>query len=231
MPPAIMASPEPGSEAAATPQRNSTTSKPSRSTAIATTTPRPASDFVPAFTAWPAARICTASSRPCRAIHTLCEVSIATATRRIAALNNSWPKPSTAAESEAATSASRHAPSTPAAAPPPIHQPRPAMPAVTAMTMPTISPASKTSRKTMRSAASTASLFYHKRAARLLMEVVEELVAPGRERAHLDHALAVGRDHFFDPQPHAFEFHGGGIEIAHPDGDRPVGGGTRLGWL
>ena len=66
-----------------------TTSEPSRNTAIATTTASAASDLEPSTTAWPAARISAASSRPCRAIHTLCQPSISTAKPRMLALNNS----------------------------------------------------------------------------------------------------------------------------------------------
>ena len=113
------------------------------------------SDFLPATTASPAARNSATSSRPCRAIHTLCQVSIKTAKARMPALNTSWPLPPKRSDKADVNTATRQAPSTPARTPTDIHVVRPRTPAVTAMTMPTIKPASKTSRNTMTSEAST----------------------------------------------------------------------------
>ena len=84
----------------------------------------PASVFDPATTASPAARISAASARPWRAIQTLCQVSMTTATPRIAALNSSWPVPAKVADSAPANTATREAPSTPPSTLPPIHEPR-----------------------------------------------------------------------------------------------------------
>ena len=65
-------------------------------------------------TASPAARISPAISRPCRAIQTLCQVSITTARPRIAALNSSWPDAGERLREAPANSATTQAPSTPA---------------------------------------------------------------------------------------------------------------------
>ena len=80
-----------------------------------------ASDFDPATTASPAARSSAASSRPCRDIHTLCQVSISTAKPRMPALNTSWPLPPNSSDNPPVNSATTQAPSTPAATPPAIH--------------------------------------------------------------------------------------------------------------
>src|SRR5258708_6970048 len=141
--------------AAMTPYRNSTTSLPSRSTATPTTTASASNDFEPSTTARPAARNSPASSRPCRAIQTLCQVSVTTATQRITALNSPCPIPANKFDNALANIATPHAANTPASTPPPIHRLRCATERVTASTMPMIRPASKTSRKTMISAAST----------------------------------------------------------------------------
>src|SRR5579871_3337747 len=122
--------------------------------------------------------------------------------------------------------ATRQAPSMPAATPPAIHCPRCATVFVAAITMPTTMPASMTSRKTMMSAATNAwfLLLHHQHAiAGVLMEIVEELVAAGRERANIDAALAVAWHHFFNPQRNALEFHRCGIKVLDPNDDRPVG--------
>src|ERR1700692_2085482 len=187
--------------AAATRERNSTTSEPSRSTAIATTTPSAASDFEPSTTASPAARNSAAISRPCRAIQTLCQVSINTAKPRMEGLKISWPLPPNNSDKPPVNIATTQAPSTPAATPPKIHNPRPGPPAVTAMTMPTIRPASKTSRKTIRSAASTGTScrdswhysWHDQKALGLMVEVVEEIVTARLLRPHMDDGLATRR--------------------------------------
>ncbi len=75
-----------------------------------TTAASAASDFDPSTTASPAARISAASSRPCRAIHTLCHPSISTAKPRILALNNSWPLPWNSCDMPPVNSATTHAP-------------------------------------------------------------------------------------------------------------------------
>ncbi len=118
------------------------------------------SDFDPAATASPAARNSATSSRPCRDIHTLCQVSIKTAKPRMLALKISWPLPPKSSDKPLVNTATRHAPKTPAATPPTIHIVRPGTVEVTAMTMPTTRPASKTSRKTISNDASTGPSFH-----------------------------------------------------------------------
>src|SRR4051794_25682658 len=117
-----------------------------------------------------------------------------------------------------------HAPSTPPATPPLIHQPRCATPRVTARTIPTIRPASKTSRNTMISAASTIiPLFHDQSTAVALVEVVEEFISAGLQRADADRGLAVRRDDLFHPHRLAFELHRSRIAILHAKQDRLVG--------
>src|ERR1700675_4732253 len=70
--------------------------------------------------------------------------------------------------------------------------------------------------------ASKASL-HDKRASGFLMEIVEKFVAAGRERADMHRAFAAGSDHLLDPQRHAFEFHGRGIQVFYSYGQRPIG--------
>src|SRR6202043_563380 len=89
------------------------------------------------------------------AIQTLCQVSMTTATPRIAALNSSCPMPANNCDNAPANAATTQAASVPASTPPPIQRLRCGTEPVTASTMPTINPASKTSRNTMMSAAST----------------------------------------------------------------------------
>src|SRR5689334_21088677 len=165
------------------------------------------SGLLPAVTACPTARSSLAISLPCRAIHTLCQVSMTTATPRIAALNSSWPMPSNSRDRTPAKAATRQAAAMPPSTAPPIQPLRCRTDPVTASTMPTIRPASKTSRKTMMGAASTGKvrLLYGQGAARPFVEVFVELVAPGFERAHIDDAVAVGGHHFLDPQRLAFD--------------------------
>src|SRR3954451_23368804 len=171
-----------------------------------------ASDFEPCATASPAARISPAISRPCRAIQTLCQVSITTASPRIAALNSSWAAPSNASDSFPVNSATTQAPSTPPSTPALIHQPRPVTARVTASTMPMMRPASNTSRKTMISAASMLyvsrySSLYHERALGALVEIVEKFIATWRQCAHAHRALALRRNDLLDAQRHALKFH------------------------
>src|ERR1700716_380074 len=196
------------------PYKKSATSLPSRRTATPTTTASASSDLLPSATAWPAARISPAISLPCRAIQTLCQVSMITATPRMAALNSSCPMPANSCDSAPANAATRQAAHAPASTPPPIQRLRCGTEPVTASTMPIINPASKTSRKTMMSAASTgAGLLYGQGAARLFVEVVVKFVAAGFEFPHIDDTLTVGGHHLFDPQRFAFELHGFGVEV------------------
>src|SRR5437868_1462805 len=173
------------------------------------------SDFDPSTTALPASRNSPASSAPWRAIQTLCQVSITTATIRIAALNSSCPMPANRFDKAPAKIATTQASRTPAATPPPIHRLRCGTVRVTASTMPTIRPASKTSRKTMIRAASTSAfLLHHKRApGDLFVILVEEFVAAGFLRAHVDGGVAGTGDDFFELQSLAFELHRLGVEV------------------
>src|SRR6516162_1918508 len=197
-----------------------------------TTTASANSGLLPSATAWPIARISTAISRPWRAIQTLCQVSITTATPRMAALNSSWPMPSNSCDNAPANAATRHAAATPASTPPPIQRKRCATEPVTASTMPTIRPASNTSRKTMMSAASNDGVLLHvQRTARLLVEVVVELVAARLQRPHIDHALALRSDDLFHPQRLAFKLHRLGVEILNSEYHRLVGRRAHLARL
>src|SRR6266852_6219882 len=217
---------------AATPYRNSATSLPSRKTATPTTTANANSDLVPSATACPTARISPAISLPCRAIQTLCQVNIITATAKIAALNSSCPIPANSWDNAPANAATTQAASAPASTPPTIQRLRCGTEPVTASTMPMINPASKTSRKTMMSAASTgARLLHDQGAARLFVEVVVKFVASGFQRPHIDDAFAIGGDHLFDPQRGAFKLHGLGVQVLDPDRDGLVGRRAQLARL
>src|ERR1700722_16159008 len=88
MPPTSPAAPIPP---AAKPNRNSTTSDPSRSTARDTTVSKTASEREPAFTAPPTACISSAISRPWADIQTTCQPIMSTAESSTAALNTSCP--------------------------------------------------------------------------------------------------------------------------------------------
>src|ERR1700736_574778 len=231
IPPTARLKPDPPSEATM-PYRNSATSLPSRRTATPTTTANATSALFPSETACPTARISPAISLPCRAIQTLCQVNIITATLRIAALNSSCPIPANSWDKAPANAATMQAASAPASTPPTIQRLRCGTEPVTASTMPTINPASKTSRKTMISAASIgACLLYNEGAARLFVEVVVEFVASGLQRPHIDDTLAVGGDDLFDPQRFALELHGFGVEVLDPQGDRFIGRRAQLAGL
>src|SRR5882757_5910231 len=130
-----------------------------------------------------------------------------------------------------ANTATRHAPSTPPATPPLIHRPRCGTERVTAITMPTTRPASNTSRKTMIRAASTATSFHHECAAIGLIEIVEEFVFAGLERADAHDALAIRGDHLFGLELLALEFHRGGVAIGDADHDAGVRRRLDLGRL
>src|SRR6267378_8232950 len=68
------------------------------------------------------------------------------------------------------------------------------------------------------------------RAARdLLVIFVEEFVAAGFLRAHIDGGVAVSGHHLLDTQGLALEFHRLGVEILQLDDDRRVGGSADLG--
>src|SRR5271170_8089708 len=189
------------------------------------------SDFDPATTASPAARISAASSRPCRDIHTLCHVSISTAKPRMPALNTSWPLPPNSSDNPPVNSATKHAPNTPAATPPATQKPRPATPAVTAITMPTIRPASKTSRKTINSAASTGTSRHYQITLRLMVKIVVEIVTARLLRPHIDDALAADRDDLLEMQVAAFELGHDRIEILDVDGDGLTGRRMQFGGI
>src|SRR5256712_4754866 len=71
--------------------------------------------------------------------------------------------------------------------------------------MPTMSAASSDSRHMMSSVSITAGSLHHQRAAPLLVEVVEELVAPGREPRNVDRDRPPGRHHALAVQLEALE--------------------------
>src|SRR5579885_1960360 len=193
------------------PWRNSTTSDPSR-------------------TAPPSRAAEAASSRPCRLIHTLCQPSMTTAANRIAASNNSWPIPATARLIAPAPPATAAAPSTPPAMPSETQRPRPGAPRLAAMTMPTTSAASSTSRSTMIAVGNMRrALYFDDDAAGLPVEIVEELVAPGIERADEDAGLAPGRNDLFAVQHRALELAGGRLLVAHNQLDLDPGRHRHLG--
>ena len=141
------------------PNRNSTTSEPSRSTATATTRAIANNERSPSTTDRPIAFISCAIWRPWLAIQVMWMPSMNTATSRIAALNSSWPTPEKAVDSAPANAATRAAPPIPAAMPAAIQRPRPSTPSVAASTIPMMRPASSTSRNTMISVASMAYSF------------------------------------------------------------------------
>src|SRR5437762_11619910 len=153
-----------------------------------------------------------------------------TAANRMAALNTSWPIPSTAAAIVSAPPATRMAPAIPAAIPPPTQKSRRATPRLAAMTMPTISAASSTSRKTMIAVASIGRLFGYEDAARGAVEIVEELVAAGGERPDKNADRRARPDHFLAMQRAALEFGRLGLLVLDrqldldPRRDRHLGG-------
>src|SRR2546425_5951990 len=71
--------------------------------------------------------------------------------------------------------------------------------------MPTMSAASSDSRHMMSSVSITAASLHHQRAAPLLVEVVEELVASGREPRDVDRDRLAGRHHALAVQLEALE--------------------------
>src|SRR5215212_5654110 len=155
-----------------------------------------------------------------------------TAMPRIAALNSSCPMPANSCDRAPVKAATTQAASTPASTPPPIQRLRCRTVPVTASTMPTIKPASNTSRNTMMRAASTGVCLLHNQgAARLLVEVVVELVASGLQRPHIDHPFAIGGDHLFNPQRLAFKFHGFAVEVLDPKRNGLVGRCAKLARL
>jgi hypothetical protein len=83
---------------------------------------------VPAATSRPTALAFCAISRPCLAIQATCQPSIVTATSSTEAFSTSWPLPAKARAILAANSATRPAPTTPPAIPPPTQVLRPAIP-------------------------------------------------------------------------------------------------------
>src|SRR6185312_1185847 len=159
------------------PSRNSTTSEPSRNTAMVTTASSMPSELVPPRTAAPSACICRPSSRPCLDIHSTCQPIIDTAANSTVALNNSWPTPLKADASRLADNATSTAPSTPSAMPPLTNQPRPRTPRVAAATTLTISAASSTSLNTNSATAHMALLHDQRTLRRGLVEITVEAVA------------------------------------------------------
>src|SRR5215212_879899 len=155
-----------------------------------------------------------------------------TAMPRIAALNSSCPMPANSCDSAPVKTATTQAASAPASTPPPIQRLRCGTAPVTASTMPIIRPASNTSRNTMMRAASTGvGLLHYQGAARLLVEVIVEFIAPGLQRPHIDEAFAVGGAHLFDAQRLAFKFHRFAVEVLEPKRDRLVGRCAKLARL
>ena len=65
----------------------------------------------------------------------------------------------------------------------------------------------------------------------LLVEIVHKLVPTWRKWANVDDAFAAGSNHLLDPERHTLEFHRGGIQILHPQDERPIGRRTDFGRL
>src|SRR5271154_582273 len=172
-----------------------------------------------------------ASSRPWRLIQMLCQPSIATAVKRIAALNNSWPMPLTAAAIAPAPTATREAPSPPPATPPVTQIPRRGTPRHAASTMPTTSDASRTSRKTMIAVANMSALLFDDQvAAGLRVKIVEELIAARIERADEHCYFLTGSHNLFAVKLVALKFRGGRVLVAHNQLDLDPRGDLNLAW-
>src|SRR5262249_22856010 len=102
--------------------------------------------------------------------------------------------------------------------------------------MPRISPASNTSRKTTISAPIIPTFLvprslHDDRAAVALVEVVEELVAAGRQRTDAHRALALRRDHLFDAQADALELDRLGVPVPDRNDERLVRRRAQFGRL
>src|SRR6185437_14429249 len=142
MKPSLLAPP------AAIPNRNSTTSDPSRNTANATTASRIAIELEPAFTESVTRCICCTISLPWLDIQVTCQPIITTAVSSTAAWNTSCPTPPSEPSMKPMHTATTIAPITPSAMPPPTNTLRRGTPRVAAATTVTINAASRTSRKT-----------------------------------------------------------------------------------
>ena len=103
-------------------QRNSTASDPSRITATIVMTSNAASGRWPDWTSKPTAFTSAESCLPCALIHTLCQVSMATAPSRITALRMACPLPEKAEEATLAMIATMDAPSSPRPIPAATHR-------------------------------------------------------------------------------------------------------------
>src|SRR5215510_5010607 len=83
----------------------------------------------------------------------------------------------------------------------------------------------------LRSIGRTIRLLYDQHAFGLRVEIVKEIVASWRDRADIDHALAVAGHDLLDAERYTFKLHRRGVEILDPDRDRSVGRCVQLGGL
>src|SRR6185437_6535587 len=160
---------------------------------------------VPAKTSLPTSPASIASSRPWRPIQILCQPSMQTAVNSTAASNSSCPLPCSAPEISLAKAATSIAPRMPAAMPVATQRPRPLTPSLAASTTPTMSAV----------ASMMPSLFLHHDVAlgRRGMEVAEETIAAGIERADINGDLAMAGHDFLAVERMALELLGRGIEV------------------
>src|SRR5437763_9493725 len=107
--------------------------------------------------------------------------------------------------------------------------PRIATPRVAASTMPTINPASMTSRRTIMKAPIKSSLRDHLALGAIFMELTEEIVSAGDQRAETNHALAAAGHHLLDPERLRFELFRGCVLVVDGEGDPFPGRHMQLG--
>src|SRR5690348_12023006 len=167
---------------AAMPNRNSTISEPSRSTASATTASNIAIELDPDFTESVTRRICWTISLPWLDIQVTCQPIITTAVSNTAASKTSCPTPPSEPSIKPMHAATTIAPTTPRAMPPPTNIARRGTPRVAAATTVTIKAASSTSRKTSSAIPSIRALLHDQDTGGGMVEIIEEPVTSLRER-------------------------------------------------
>src|SRR6185437_11386226 len=211
---------------AAMPNRNSTISEPSRSTASATTASKIAIELDPDFTESVTRCICCTISLPWLDIQVTCQPIITTAASNTAASKTSWPTPPSEPSMRPMHAATTTAPITPNAMPPPTNTLRRGTPRVAAATTVTISAASSTSRNTNSAIPSTIAwpLLHDQHAGGGLVEIVEELVTALRERPDEDRDRGVRQHDLFPVEVGTLEFRRRRVAIGHQHLELGIGG-------